>query len=365
MGRRIGGLAVAVGTTLLPLVGAAIAGTAAPRFEILDRHVTQIGVDWRIVYRLRYTGPGPLRLSAEDTCLEYAAVLSNARCPAHSFPVSVALELQGTEAMTGTVEVLPGERSGPRCRERVSVKLFAEPHDCTNCRKPPAILQVAAEGDIRRPVIGGETDASTKPPIELEPGDTMSMIVQLEHQHGVCRDRDPLLGPRRFRVHLGPAEVEDAANLDRVLEDARLTLPALTPEASRCDSDMFHSPPNSLHLHDGQPRDASYCFPSVPVQHGGSVSVSFWYCVRPDSDGTCRVRLGEYQDHEKGWTRLGDGFDEILPARGEWTRFERRLAVRNDATTLTLDFRFADGRAGEAWIDDVAIFPVTPLDAGP
>ncbi len=56
-----------------------------------------------------------------------------------------------------------------------------------------------------------------------------------------------------------------------------------------------------------------------------------------------RVRAAEYHDHASGWTRLGDSFDEALPALGGWTRFERQLTVRADTTTLSIDFRFDDG----------------------
>jgi hypothetical protein len=361
MGRTIAVPCIAPWIALLPLLPAADVVTT-PQWIVAERQVAQSGADWRISYRLHYVGVSPLRFTADETAVRYTGVVSNARCPAHSFPRAVDLSLSGGDGLSGSTALIDAPDPGDRCRELASVWIRPERTHSSEPAPAPAVLEITAlkPQENRTP---GAGVPPVSPATELQPGDTLLMTIDLAHEHTVCRDRDPLLGPRRFRVQLGPATFDDEVNLDRPHAPAPHSLPQLTPEASRCDSNCYHSPPTSLHLHAGRPRDLSYRFPSFPVHHGSSVALSFWYRASPDSRGTCRVRVGQYQDRNRGWTRLGDAFDEALPSQVQWTRFERRFTVRADATTLSLDFRFADG-AGEAWIDDVEILPVTPHDAG-
>lgn len=360
------GVGITALVALLPILAetTSLKPVGDPHLVIAERRVSQVGADWRIQYHLRYLGKTPLDLQADDVAVDYEAVVSNARCPYHGYPQSIGLELKGAAGLCGYVDLIDGDPQTAGCRERVSVEIVSQVDPGRSSGQPRPIVQVAAveAGNDLESMAGSARDALVE--IGLQPGATLTVVVELKHEHRVCLGRDPLLGPRHLRMRLGPAVVEDFVNLDREQERAGLALPTLAPDASRCDASTYRSPPVSLHLHEGLPRDLSYYFPSVPVRHGSTVWVSFWYCVSPDSRGTCRSRVVEYRDNERGWTRLGDGFDEPLPARGRWDRFERQLIIRPEATTLTLDFRFADGRAGEAWIDDVEILPVTPVDSG-
>lgn len=355
MGHGIGGIAIAQLVGLLPLLSEAIPPETPPRLVVTERRVSARGSDWKITYRLRYTGDLPLQVREKDVFFEYEAVLSNARCPSHGFPKPVSLTLEGSNPLSGSVELIGGNHAAGRCREIVSVQVDTEWDERPAPQERLPVLQVAA----------GRANSNhlAKPQIELRPGMSLSMTVDLKHEHRVCRNRDPLLGTRRLRLRLGSATLEDEVKLDRVHEFTNLQMPVLKPDNSRCDHEYYHSRPASLHLHEGRPRDRSYRFASIPVCHGSTISISFWYCVAPGSEAVCRVRAAEYHDHANGWTRLGDSFDEALPALGKWARFERQLTIRADTTTLSIDFRFEDGQPGEAWIDDLEVSPLAPVDA--
>ena len=185
MGHGIGGIAIAQLVGLLPLLFEAIPPDAPPQLVVTERRVSARGADWKITYRLRYTSDLPLQVREKDVAFEYEAVLSNARCPYHGFPKPVSLTLEGSNPLSGSVELIGGKDAAGRCREIVSVQLDTERDERPASQELSPVLQVAA-ARANSPYLA-------KPPIELRPGMSLSMTIDLNHEHRVCRP-GPALG---------------------------------------------------------------------------------------------------------------------------------------------------------------------------
>src|SRR5262249_25132728 len=114
----------------------------------------------------------------------------------------------------------------------------------------------------------------------------------------------------------------------------------------------------SLYLAADVPGYQYFRFDDVPVRYGTRFRVSFWYLTALGTEGSCRVRVMEYQDTPNAWYRLDGGLDEELPAQGTWTYFQQTFRTLADTTTMALDFRIVGANIGELWIDDVELAPL-------
>ncbi len=304
---------------------------------------------WQIDYWLRNDGEEPATIRPESVAATLDGLVSNSRVAAHASPRPSKIAVSGSSGLCGTSEVIASSDDARRCREK-------------------AVLQAwpAARGDDPPEPVSKATvrlvALTEQPSWTVPPGGVLRVRLRLEHDHFLYGPYEPLLGPRTLAMKLGGASLRDVLPLDR---EGRIDPPDSPPwpgpgdpPADRRDHRVFVSAPDSLHLEAHVPGDQSYRFKECPVKYGSRMRLRYWYLVSPGTEGDCKARIVQYRDAPTAWKILSDGdIDQVLAARGRWTKVERIFRTESEATTLTLEFRLL-GDVGEMWIDDVSLEPL-------
>lgn len=369
-------LTLAVGAALSALVPgpspAADISAPAPassqppaRLCVLERSVAQDRGHWQVDYRLRYEGPAGLVVRPSDLFARVEGDVSNSRVPGHAAPLASSLVVSGGSGPTATAELLAAEEEARRCREHAVLLVWQGGHD--DAPAPPGSTRVPPKDPAVRPA-SAEADTAPRPLLSLDPGGEFRARLRLEHQHAVFGDYDPLLGTRRVEIRAGEAALFDTLELLAEHRRARAEGDWPAPPSDRCDTRIFLSAPDSLHLEAHIPGNGYYRFPERPVRYGTRMRLRFWYLIAPGTEGECRARLAQYRDSSTAsWKPLPDGcHEEHLPVVGRWVKVERVFRTESEATTLALDFRILGSeQVGELWVDDVTLEPVHETAVGP
>jgi hypothetical protein len=306
--------------------------------------------DWQVEYQVRYQGSAGLIVAAEEVLVRVEGWVSNSRIPGHGVPRWSSQTISGPSRLEAAAEVVASDDEERRCRERSSVRIWAEGPD----------------GKPAGPVL--ESSGTGSPPenavpalLSLAPGTIVRVQLRLEHQHVVYGDYDPLLGVRTVELRLGTAYVQDTIPLD--CEQYVAQAPPATfvvPEEHR-DTHYYRSAPDSLHVAAYMPGCAYFRFQEAPIRYNTKMRLRFSYLIAAGSEGTCRARITQFKDSPIAWKVLADGRRDVpLRAIGRWTQVEVVFRTEPMATTLALDFRIEGEQVevGEFWIDDISLAPV-------
>jgi hypothetical protein len=314
--------------------------------SVVDRSITQERGQWqawKIDYRFRNSGQGPLVIAPEGLSAKVDGWVSNSRVASHATCRRSTVVVTGTSGLSAYSEVISSTDEDQRCRERVVLQVWsAELGD-----EPPEPISKA----VVRPV-----ELKVQPTWKIAPGGVVRIRLRLEHVHFLYGPYDPLLGPRSVELHLGSATVRDLLPLDRERRPAPASptdFPAPPPD--RMDRHVYLSPPESLHLEAHVPGNQSYRFERA-VRYGTRMRLRYWYLIAPGTEGECKAQIRQFKDASI-WRELPDGsHEQTLCAVGRWTRVERIFRTEVEATTLALEFRIlGSGDVGEMWVDDISL----------
>jgi hypothetical protein len=310
------------------------------RVTLVDRQVSQHNSRWIVRYQVRHEGAGPLELAAGDVSVAYDGWVANSRLKPHSVSRRSQVEFALGTGNAGLATVIASSNDRQRCRERIALAISTGD-------------QPAADPPFNKP----------QTPIKVESGQLLWLYLSIEHDHFLHGTYDPLLGDRDVQIRLGPCRLVDTVPLVAEQAPATPTVKLSMPPKERLDSRQYHSAPDSLYLAADVPGYQYFRFDDMPVRHGTRFKISFWYLVAVGTEGSCHVRMMEYQDTPNAWYRLEGGFDDQLTVQGRWQRFEQTFRALGDTTTMALDFRIVGANVGEMWIDDIELVPLY-ADAG-
>jgi hypothetical protein len=326
--------------------------TFSPALAIASRSVVQDRGDWRIDYRIRHEGSSGLIVTAEEVLAQVEGWVSNSRIPGHGTPRWSTATISGPARLHAASEVIASDNEEQRCRERASLRAWAE--DAAG--KPDGrVLESPGPGP------GGGRPEPPAAILSLAPGSILHVQLRLEHQHVVYGNYDPLLGVRNVELRLGAASLHDALPLDReqqVVQPPRAVFEV--PEEHR-DTQYFRSAPDSLHVAAHLPGCTYFRFSEIPVRYDTKMRLRFSYLIAAGTAGTCRARITQFKDSPVAWKVLSEGRRDLpLSAVGRWTQVELVFRTEPRATTLALDFRIdgEDVQVGEFWVDDVSLEPL-------
>lgn len=307
-----------------------------PRIVLVERQISQLNGRWLVRYQVRYEGSDTIDLGASDLGVDYEAWVANSRSRPHAVPRRSQARFALAETNSYQTTIIASSNDRQRCRERVSLAL-------STGSKPLAEPSPAKTNFL---------------PVRLTPRETLWVYLSFDHEHFLHGNYDPLLGERQIEITLGPCRLVDSIPL--VAEQSPATPPVKlgTPPKERMDQRQFRSAPDSLYLAADVPGYQYFRFDDMPIRHGTRFKLSFWYLIALGTEGSCHVRVMEYQDTPNAWYRLDGGFDEQLTEQGRWRRFEQTFTSLDETTTMALDLRIVGANAGEMWIDDVEVVPL-------
>ena len=311
------------------------------RLVLLDRQISQHNSRWLVRYQVRYEGDTALDLSPSDLSVDYEAWVSNSRSKPHTTPHKSQTRFALSETSSIQATVISNTNDRQRCREKISLAV-------TTGERPAAELPAAKTNFL---------------PLRVPPGQTIWLYLTLDHEHFLYGTYDPLLGVRQLEIRLGPCRLIDSIPLDVEQAPATPVVKLSAPPKERLDQRQFHSAPDSLYLAADVPGFQYFRFDDMPVRYGTQFKLSFWYLIAVGTEGSCHVRVMEYQDTPNAWYRLDGGFDEQMTVQGRWRKFEQTFQTRDETTTTALDFRIVGANVGEMWIDDIELVPLYS-DAG-
>jgi hypothetical protein len=320
-------------------------GVAPVRWSIVRRavgHDQGAGQAWVLDYTLRHDGAAPVALGPSDVAAEVAAWVSNSRVLAHATPRATKLAWPGLADPAAESVVVPSRDEIGRCVERGTLTAWAG----ASGEPPP---ESAAGG-----------------PIVVAPGATLRVRLRLEHVHFLYGPYEPLLGRRDVTLRLAGAELRDRVPLDAPARGAAPApaWPKFEPPDDRMDTQIFRTPPDSLHLAAHVPGLGHYRL-TGPVRYGTRMRLSFWYLIASGTDAEAQARISQIQQGPALWRPLPDGVLRMpLTAVGRWQRVERVFRTEPNATHMTLEFRLL-GEVGDLWIDDVKLEPLEGVAEGP
>ncbi len=309
------------------------------RLVLVERQIVQQNGRWLVRYKVRYEaapGSAALDLSASDLAVDYEAWVSNSRSKPHTVPRKSHTRFALSESNSVQTTVISSSNDRQRCRERISLALSA--------------------GD--RPLAEPTPAKTTFLPLRVPPGENFWVYLILDHDHFLHGTYDPLLGVRQFELRLGSCRLLDSIPLDAEQASSAPVINLSTPPKERLDPRQFRSAPDSLYLAADLPGYQYFRFDDLPVRYGTQFRLSFWYLIGLGTEGSCHVRVMEYQDTPNAWYRLDGGFDDQMTLQGRWQRFEQTFQSRDETTTMALDFRIVGANVGEMWIDDVELIPL-------
>lgn len=341
-------LAVAVAVMLLSVQSLAAEAGSAPVLTIVERAVASgpgPWQSWQVDYTLRFEGPATLSVEPDAISAEVQGWVSNSRVAAHATPRLSTVRLSGANGLSARAEVIDSTDADRRCGELATLQVWA--------------------GDASDPP---EADAKREPQaLELPPGALMRVRLVLEHEHQLYGPIDPLLGPRRLELHLGPARICDTLPLNRPRRPLAAD-PAWSSGAppDRLDTRLFLTAPDSVHIEAHVPGHEIFRFPERAVRYATRYRLSYWYLIAPGTDGRCLARTTQ-TSRTSGWRTLHDAEQtHVLSTIGRWTRVEQIVRTEPEATHLKLEFSIrSDPDIGELWIDNVRLDLVGEGPDGP
>lgn len=352
----------------------------APSLALVERHIDQSRIPfeqsrdhqkswvcWRVEYLLRNEGATPIDLSPAAVSAEIDGSVSNARVPCHAVPRRVAHGLSLAEGSSGLVlesaaRIVDSPDDSLCCREQARLELVTDP-------APPNAGDPIPSPRPPRAVGADEPPPSTESPasLRLDPGQSLRARLVLEHQHFLYGPYDPLLGRREFTLRVGPVTFRDDLPLDRPIAEVFPPCTWGPLPADRLDPRLYVSAPDSLRLSAAIPGQHGFDFPERPVRYGTPMKLSFWYLIAPGLEGRCFAEIKQYRDAPRSYRALPDArVVEDLCQVGQWVQVQR--VFRTDAQATTLRLRFcvdSDTGAGDLWIDDVRLEPLSAPPDGP
>ena len=310
--------------------------TSPPNLILINRQINQEGGSWQITYKLKYCGSESIELASSDMDFQYEAWVANSSSPKHSIPIKSELRFSLVEINSGQSKLINNSNDHQRCRERVSISFSTNPEQ------------------ENKPFKGRMYWI----PLKLVPQQEFWCYINLDHEHFLYGNYDPLLGERSIKVRFGGIYFLDKIPLDynNYFIQPKIRLSEIPKE--RRDSRQFRSAPDSLLLAADVPGYQYFRFDDIPIKYGTELKLSFYYLVAHGTEGFCHARVMEYQDTPNAWYRLDGGFDEQLTSQGRWRKFEQIFRLRNETTTIAIDFRIIGADIGEMWIDDVILEPI-------
>lgn len=303
----------------------------SPQLILLDRQISQESGGWKIVYKIKYCDEEKIELLGPDIDLEYDAWVSNSSCPPHTIPKKSAVKINLAEINSTQTTIIASSNDRNRCRERISIAFSL------NLEEEPFKNRIYWI------------------PLKLTPQKEFWCYLKIEHEHFLYGTYDPLLGERDLKIRFGGFYFIDNLPLDEEYYPAQAKIQLNKVPEERLDDRQFRSAPNSLFLAADIPGLQYFRFDDLPIKYSSQLKISFYYLIAHGTEGACQARVIEYQDTPNAWYRLEGGFDEQLTIDGRWRKFEQTFRLRNDTTTIALDFRIIGANIGEMWIDDVSI----------
>ena len=236
--------------------------------------------------------------------------------------------------------------------------------------------------------------------LELNYGDKLEAIIKIEHDHFLYK-YDPLFGDRIINLKIGQGKIHDEFGINKEINPATVIPKLNTIPKERIDEynetikrsdkrkDLVGRTGKFLYLAAYINGYQYYRFDDMEIKAGDRFKLSFDYLIAHGTEGSCHVRIMEYQDTPKTWSMLDGGFDaelglidhsgnskltktdqgrvyqalfgdksRIPPSsqntpkkQGGWEQFEYTLKTREDSNTLALDFRIFMSNLGEMWVD--------------
>lgn len=309
-----------------------------PQLILLDHQISQENSTWNIAYKIKYCGEEKIELLGSDIDLEYDAWVSNSSCPPHIIPQKSAAKINLVEINSIQTTVIANSNDRHHCRERISVAFSL------NLEEKPFKNRIYWM------------------PLKLIPQKEFWCYLKIEHEHFLygMTDKDhpgydPLLGDRNLKIRLGNIYFLDIIPISQEYYSAQPRINLNSPPKEKMDDRQFRSSPDSLYLAADIPGLQYFRFDDMHLKYGSELKLSFYYLIAVDTEGSGNVRVIEYQDTPNAWYRLEGGFDERLEITGRWRKFEQTFRLRNETTTIALDFRIIGANVGEMWIDDVVL----------
>ena len=259
--------------------------TASP-LTLVNRIITQDQGAWIIDYRLRNGSSKGVVVTPDEISLKLEGWVSNSRVASHAVPRWSSLVVLARVDPTAFSDVIHAVDESQRCRERLTVSIWAEG------RSSLASGSVGKTAGVPAATAPSTGAAIALVPLSLAPGEMMHLRLRLDHQHILYGDFDPLLGIRAIKLTVGRSTYPDVLPLDR---EQYLAYPKFTwpePPEERRDTRHFVSAPDSLHIEADVPGHQSYRFQERPVRYNSKMKLKFWYLIAAGTDGECRVRRG-------------------------------------------------------------------------
>ncbi|MEK7114952.1 MAG: hypothetical protein AAB847_01150 [Patescibacteria group bacterium] len=302
-----------------------------PQLILLDRRISQENSTWNIVYKIKYCGEEKIELLGPDIDFEYKAWVSNSSCPPHIISKKIAMKINLSEINSAQTTVIANSNDRNRCQERINASFSL------NLEENPFKNKIYWI------------------PLKLAPQQEFWCYLKIQHEHFLYGTYDPLLGERDIKIRLGNIYFLDKIPLEQENYSAqpKITLSKIPDE--RKDTRQFRSTPDSLCLTADVQGFQYFRFDDLPVKYGSELKLSFYYLIAIGTEGSCNVRVMEYQDTPSAWYRLDGGFDEQLIIEGRWKYFEQIFTLGKETTTIAIDFRITGANVGEMWIDDIIL----------
>ena len=335
-----------------------------PILSLIGHTARQDQGAWIIDLHLRNCRERGLLINPEELRLKIEGWVSNSRIATHAAPRWSSLSLKPDINQMVYTDVIAAAEDSLRCREHLTTWVWAEERfgpDRDFLLKSDDGPKMAAH-----PLSSPSSEALL--PSSLGPGETLHVRLRIDHQHTLYGEYDPLLGIRTLQLSLGSFSVQDVVALDREQYLAQPKYSWPDPPEERRDTRHFISKPDSLHLEADVYGHRAYRYQEQPVRYDTRMNLQFWYLIAAGTEGECCVRVGQNKDTPHAWRQLHEAaFEEPLKAVGRWTKFERIIQVKPEATKLILEFKIlGDQNVGEMWIDDVSLKPLnSSLSGGP
>jgi hypothetical protein len=354
---RVAALVAAAAGVSVTAARASETETAPLPLAIASRSVVQDRGDWQVEYRIRHEGSTGLILMADEVLVRVEGWVSNSRIPGHAAPRWSAQTISGQSRFQATAEVIASDDEERQCRERASVRIWAEDAE----GKPAGRL-------VEPPGPGSVPEGTSAAILSLAPGSILRVQLRLEHQHVVYGAYDPLLGVRTVELRLGTATLQDTLPLDREQHVAQPPRAKFEVPDEHRDTHYYLSAPDSLHVAAHLQGCTYFRFAEIPVRYDTKMRLRFSYLIAAGTEGTCRARITQFKDSPIAWRVLSEGRRELpLTAVGRWTQVELVFRTEPAATTLALDFRIEGEQVevGEFWVDDLSLAPVAAARQDP
>jgi hypothetical protein len=328
------GFFLKIGLVFLLVFTCASRADLASALRTISRRFVQDQGAWRIYYEFEYRGEAVKPITPETVELQIKGAVSNSAVPRHGTPGPIAHEIfvSGATEFTGKTRILPAENPGDpvdECHEKATLKVFYHHRETAT--------------------------------FELRDRDTFGVEIYLEHLHEIYGEYEPLLGRREILLKMNGLILLDELDLRSSQYSAHPTYALPDPACEWRDAHFFLKPPHSYYVDESEAFHYLE-FSHVPVKAGSRLSLEFYYFVAERSAGDIQFEMNQYsigKNHFKSRPHV----KENLPARGRWTKINRKIEIDSSANALTLVFRITDSPGGDLWIDEISLHPIGGVNA--